>query len=85
MLVLGIRIYQLATHPLVFIFTAIWFVVRRAKRHTSISVGAKTIRWRICSKFIAFGEGNTAPVTHEVLRQAEEDPAKRPVVVRIGG
>lgn len=29
-------------------------------------------------KFLAFGEGDTAPVTREVLRQAEKDPLKRP-------
>jgi hypothetical protein len=31
-------------------------------------------------KFLAFGEGDTAPVTREVLRQTEPDPLKRPRV-----
>jgi hypothetical protein len=29
-------------------------------------------------KFLAFGEGDTAPVTREVLRQTEADPKRRP-------
>ena len=35
-------------------------------------------------KFIFFGEGDTAPVTHEILRQAESDPSRRPAV-HVGG
>ncbi len=31
-------------------------------------------------KFLAFGEGDTAPVTREVLRQAEPDPELRPKI-----
>ena len=31
-------------------------------------------------KFLAFGEGDTAPVTREVLRQYEADPSRRPRV-----
>jgi hypothetical protein len=29
-------------------------------------------------KFLVFGEGDTAPVTREVLRQTEDNPQRRP-------
>jgi hypothetical protein len=32
------------------------------------------------ARFIFFGEGDVAPTTHEILRRAEPDPTKRPVV-----
>jgi hypothetical protein len=35
-------------------------------------------------KFIFFGEGDTAPVTHEILRKVEPDPSRRPAV-HVGG
>ena len=35
---------------------------------------------RFLMRFLLFGEGDTAPVTHEILRQAEPDHTRRPAI-----
>jgi hypothetical protein len=35
---------------------------------------------RYLMRFLLFGEGDTAPVTHEILRQAEPDHTRRPAI-----
>ena len=47
-------------------------------RHTTDWTEGNPIAYLL--KFLALGEGDTAPVTREVLRQAEADPLRRPWV-----
>lgn len=42
--------------------------------------GSERSPFGLVVRYVLFGEGDTALVTHEVLRKAEPEPSRRPVI-----
>ena len=65
---------------------AIWLLFATLRENAGRHGACSQIDWgegrplKFLARFILFGEGDIAPTTREIPRQAEPDPTKRPAI-----